>query len=36
MPSSRDQIDLFKEIVACGNPGFNVDPGDKVTDMRLI
>ena len=29
-------IDLQKEIKACGNPGFNLDIGDKVNDIRFI
>lgn len=34
--NKTDTIDLQKEIKACGNPGFNLVIGDKVTDLRFL
>lgn len=32
----RDVINLTKEIKACGNPGFELDPSDIVSEIRFL
>lgn len=34
--TKKDEVNLMKEVVANGNPGFNWTQSDKVTDVRIV
>jgi hypothetical protein len=34
--TKKDEINLVKEVVANGNPGFSWTQADRVTDLRMV